>query len=377
MQLKRNYLIEWGFQYSNKILCKYHDYMTNIEPNITLLKKQKLPMLVIPYNLTDILDIDLSMLIKYGSIKEEINPSESSYNKLRFKKKSGGYRYIKAPNDALKSIQRSIYDKILLKVKASRFATGFVPAKSNVKNAELHKGFKVIYILDFKNFFPNIKFNQVFNVFRQRLGYSSAISMILTSLTTYAPRSLSNGKLVLLNEMEGLLPQGAPTSPYISNLVCAELDYELYKFARKSKFEYSRYADDITLSSSLRSTVPKQFRSEIREKIKSFGFHINYKKEFISRKKHRITGIIAHEDQLAVPRRWKKNLRAALWELKVINCEKTHPNYLLHLLNNVQGRINYIIGVNSRKYRHFYEEFQELKNSKFLYLIKKKNHTNN
>ena len=362
-----------GFHFSDQFLSQFGRYMNDIVPNFALLNTHKLPIFIRPFDLAEFLDIKFSTLIRYGSVQEEIVPAESSYKIFPIKKKAGGKRYIITPVDELKKIQKKIYVNILLNVKSSRFAMGFIPTKSNIKNAEHHYGFKVIYILDLKKFFPTIKFTDVFIMYKSKFGYSEVISFLLTKLTTYLPRKHSNGKLRLLKNTESILPQGAPTSPYISNLISTELDYALYKLACKYNFEFSRYADDITFSSKTRKIVPSEFRNEVRKLIKESGFYINYQKEFISRKKQKITGIIAHESHLTLPRKWVKKLRAAIHELRNVDCEKEISDILLNKLMNIQGRCSYAIGVNKEKYLHFYKEFLELKSSKFKYLFKDKN----
>jgi len=371
-QCHKNYLVRCGFHFSDQYLSHYGSYMNDIVPNFNLLNTNELPVLVRPFDLADYLDIKFPTLIKYGSVKEEITPSESIYKKFAIKKKTGEKRYIIAPVDGLKEIQKKIYRFILLQVRASRFATGFIPTKSNITNAKNHYGFKVVYILDLKNFFPTIKFSDVFKMYNLKFGYSRAISFLLTKLTTHLPRRHSNGMLKLLHNSESFLPQGSPSSPYISNLIFSEADYALYKLSRKYNFEYSRYADDITFSSKTRKIVPTKFRASVTKIIKESGFYINYQKELISRTRQKITGIIAHETHLTLPRQWVKRLRAALHELRYIDCEKEVLEVLLNKLKNVQGRINYAMGVNRGKYYHFYLEFQELRLLKFKYLFKDK-----
>src|SRR5699024_7070708 len=109
---------------------------------------------------------------------------------------------------------------------------GFIPGKSIITNARIHRNKRLVVNIDLKDFFPSFHFGRVRGFFEKNKYFllSREVSTIIAQLTCY----------------KGSLPQGAPTSPIITNLICQILDYKLLKIAKKYKTDYSRYADDLT-----------------------------------------------------------------------------------------------------------------------------------
>lgn len=154
-----------------------------------------------------------------------------SYTRFTIPKRRGGERTIEAPSDALKALQRTILHKLLNPLPAHPAATGFVPGRSIVDNARPHAAQGVVINLDLADFFPSITVKRVRGVFRRR-GWSRGPAAILANICTH----------------EGRLPQGAPTSPALSNLVCWLMDARLAGLANAFGGHYTRCADDITIS---------------------------------------------------------------------------------------------------------------------------------
>jgi len=278
-----------------------------------------------------------------------------------------GFREILAPKVNLKRIQEKLFYEILLKVKASDFAHGFIRGRSIVSNASKHLGVNIIYNIDLKNFFPSIKFDKVLKLFKS-IGYSGLISSLLASICTFAPRFYKSSikKWILIKSQLPYLPQGACTSPAISNLVCKVLDEELNEIGKQNEFIFTRYADDITFSSKTKDNIPKDFRNRIFNCIKKHGFTVNKTKEKFSLNHSRmvVTGLIVHKNELSIPRNWIKNLRAALHQLRNNKYNINDPLFLENL-KNIEGRCAYAIMVNKPRYSHFFHEFHYLKNLKF------------
>lgn len=238
---------------------------------------------------------------------------KNKYRSFEIPKKSGGTRSIKAPHRYLKMIQRYLNLCFLSVFTPAPNVTGFVPGKNVVTNAAMHTGKKYVYNIDLKDFFPSISFFRVWAV-----------------LSKVPPFRLDNEVARIIANLccdDECLPQGAPTSPILSNAVCMRLDRKLYNLAKEMDFTYSRYADDITISSNTNIFSP-EFREKIFTFIKEEGFEVNLKKERLQknnvvvggeliRERQEVTGIIVNR-KTNVSRSYIKNLRAALhnWELK-------------------------------------------------------------
>lgn len=166
----------------------------------------------------------------------------SGYVEFERPKRRGGTRRIAAPRAPLRKVQRALLDKLLSLVPTHDAAHGFVRARSILTNARPHVGAAVVVKIDLEDFFPTLHFRRVQGLF-ESLGYQRVVAATLAGLTTYRPL-LASGEVA----WPGVLPQGAPTSPAISNLCCRRLDARLAALAKRYGGVYTRYADDLTLS---------------------------------------------------------------------------------------------------------------------------------
>jgi RNA-directed DNA polymerase len=157
--------------------------------------------------------------------------SDKLYKVIKIPKRSGGVRHLCVPTEGVKFIQKWILDNVLDPVPVSNVANGFVKNRSIVSNAIKHTSKQCVINLDIKDFFPSISRKDVYNIFKH-LGYTNEVSFLLSKLCTF----------------KNTLPQGAPTSPYLSNIHCQRLDKRLEGLSAKIGADYSRYADDITFS---------------------------------------------------------------------------------------------------------------------------------
>jgi hypothetical protein len=238
------------------------------------------------------------------------------YGRFTVPKRRGGLREIHAPNDRLKRLQRRVLRRLLSPLPQPGCATAFVPGRSIVDNARPHTGMAVVINLDLADFFPSIQAAQVEGVFRG-LGWDAAAAGILTRICTH----------------QGRLPQGAPTSPAISNLVCRRLDARLDALARANGGRYTRYADDLTLSfpglgrnRRLRpharqsgearpraGRVPSRgLLRTVRAIIEAEGFQIQLKKRVRVQRAHQrqtATGLVVNQ-RVNLPRRTRRLIRA-------------------------------------------------------------------
>ncbi|MFM7599972.1 MAG: reverse transcriptase domain-containing protein [Pseudanabaena sp.] len=242
-----------------------------------------------------------------------IYPREKAYATFQIPKKSGGSRSISAPKTSLKIIQQKL-NQVFISVYQPKPSThGFAVEKSIVTNAKQHLRQKYVLNLDLKDFFPSINFGRV-----RGLLMSPPYSCTMEVATVLAQICCHDNQL----------PQGAPTSPIISNMICAKLDSQLQRLAKKYQCIYTRYADDITFSTS-RSKFPPHLiwfskeaeksvlGDELKTIIEENGFLVNESKVRLQTryKRQEVTGITVNE-KLNVKRKYIRQIRAVLhaWE---------------------------------------------------------------
>ncbi|MDB4992858.1 MAG: RNA-directed polymerase protein [Myxococcaceae bacterium] len=225
--------------------------------------------------------------------------------------RGGGKRAIAAPRATLRKAQRVLLHAILDKVPAHAAAHGFVKGRGTVTNAKPHLGAAVVVKLDLVDFFPTVHYRRVAGLF-EMLGYGEAVSNLLASLCTYRP-VLEDGTVA----WPGVMPQGAPTSPAIANLVCRRLDARLSALAKRANAVYTRYADDLTFSFAAEPEKLGRFLWWVDQICQQEGFTENTGKRRVLRKKNqqRITGIVVNAE-LAIPRRDRRRFRAILHNVK-------------------------------------------------------------
>ncbi|MFH7321545.1 reverse transcriptase family protein [Desulfurivibrio sp. D14AmB] len=223
-----------------------------------------------------------------------IATAEHHYYSYQIPKSDGSTRLIHAPQPELKKAQRSVLDEILAFVPLNPHAEGFRRRRSIVTNSRRHVANRVVVKLDIEDFFPSITAQRIFGVFTG-LGYPRQVAELLTGLTT----------------RRGVLPTGAPTSPFLSNLVCRRLDRRLAGVGEKMDYEYSRYADDLTFSSQNKKMT--QLLPFLQEIIREEGFAVKTAKTRIQRNggQQKVTGIVVNS-RPNIARREIRNLQAII-----------------------------------------------------------------
>lgn len=233
------------------------------------------------------------------------------YHSFSIGKKQAGRRYIYAPNEQLKIVQQQLLN-LLEQYPIHRQAYGFTKGKDFVSNATLHVGKKFIFTFDLQNFFPSINRNLV-KTFFQMQGIVNYTAEILTELICHP---------------DGFLPQGAPTSPVMTNLILYRFDQNMEALAKKYNCLYSRYADDLTFSTNedqFPAAIAKQISDtywEVNPSIVDilgiYGLKVNPKKVHMQQPnmKKVVTGVVVNE-KLNVNRSYIKQVRAALYNLKM------------------------------------------------------------
>ena len=245
------------------------------------------------------------------------------YKKFRIRKRSGGRRKIACPHKELMSIQKTIYSKVLSQVNIHPAATGFRRGMSIVNNVKLHLGKDDIIKTDIVNFFNSIRQERVVKAF-ENIGYPSKISKVLAELCC----------------LDGQLPQGAPTSPALSNIISYDMDKKLTFLTYKYGLAYTRYADDMTFSGN--GADPKLILTEIKKVVNEEGFSLKRKKTRHIGKNRRklITGIsISSGEKLTIPKAKKREIRKNVYFIRTKGLaehqkfiKSTDPVYLKRLL---------------------------------------------
>lgn len=261
---------------------------------------------------------------------------ENMYTSFEIPKKSGGQRLINAPNKELKLIQRRLANELyeyhtrLNKDKQiNGVSQAFEKGKSIFTNAKIHRKKRFIINVDLENFFDNIHFGRVrgYLIKNKDFQLSEEVATVIAQLTCF----------------KGSLPQGAPTSPIISNYICNIFNLRIIKLAKKYKLNYTRYADDLTFSTNEKYFMEnwEDFMENLKKEVERAGFHLNEKKTRISYEDSRqeVTGVIVNK-KISIKREYYKNTRAM-----ANNLYKTGEFYIngeKGSLNQLEGRFTFI-----------------------------------
>ena len=344
--------VKWHERQQNEITYLGEDVsigLSDKQIDMAKLRNQGLPVIHNAKALANSMGITLNELrfLSYNRKVSKVN----HYKRFLISKKTGGERLISAPMPRLKRAQYWILENVLLKINCDECAHGFVPGKSIVTNAEQHIGKDVVINLDLKNFFPTIDYKRIKGLF-QKLGYSEEISVVFALICSEPEIQ----EVELDNESWNIakskrhMPQGAPTSPVLSNLICRRLDKRLKGLATKFGFTYTRYADDLTFSASgpSASDAGKLLRM-VSEIVENEGFIVHPEKTRIMRKgRHQeVTGITVNE-KLSIDKKTLKKFRALLFQI-----EKDGPEGKSwgagNVLSSIQGYANYVAMVSPEK----------------------------
>lgn len=299
---------------------------------INLLNAKQLPVIFSLQHLA------IEVGLRSNDIKWICKYTNSQYTYFYLVKKSGKKRLIMAPKERLKYLQRWINFNILSKLDYPTYVTGFVPKRSIINNAEIHKGSKFILSIDIENFFDSITFKEVLKVFRD-IGYSNNVAYNLSEICTVEPRksyyekfskefsSFLNTK-AKNNSVKRFLPQGSPCSPLLSNLVAVTLDNKLYDYAIKNNWKYSRYADDITFSSNTSINFDTALK-RISRLVAQSGFRVNYEKVRLRKngQAQYVTGLSISNNRVSIKKSKRKEIFQHLYFINRFGIEK-HTQHL-------------------------------------------------
>lgn len=284
-------------------------------------------------DLADFLGVPLKRLTYILYIKGPDN----YYSSFEIPKKNKEPRLINAPNGELKELQRKLshslwdFEKQLVKNKKiiTKVSHGFEKEKSIITNAKVHVNKNYVLNLDLEDFFESFHFGRVRGYFEKNRNFKLPIEVatIIAQLACY----------------KGRLPQGAPSSPIITNLICNILDMNLVKKSRKFKLDYTRYADDLTFSTNDKCFLENKSKiyNEIKNEIERFGLSINDKKTRLIYKDSRqeVTGLIVNE-KVNINRDYYKKTRAMANNLYVNG--KFEIEGIEGSMNQLEGRFAFI-----------------------------------
>jgi len=226
-----------------------------------------------------------------------VKEPDKYYKSYDVVKKSGGKRSIHIPCLELKGIQRLLLANVLYEFPAHENAYGFVRNRSTRAAALIHSGSRMLVKMDIMNFFPTISEKRVFGLLNKRLGFTTKCSYVISRLLTQG----------------GVLPQGAPTSPHIANLILFPFDEFLRLKSLKLGCAYTRYADDIAISSPAGSDAALHFLKAVPYQLKNHGFKLNDSKTVVRRANsaRQYLGINISSQTIVPNRRIKRNLRTS------------------------------------------------------------------
>ncbi len=332
-----NFLKKFGLFKASRMVKKHY-------------KNENTPFIYDTYQLAHSLGINRKELFELSKNAEE------HYKLIMLRKSSGALRYIHSPDDGLKRVQARILKNILNKIKISPYATAYIKGKKLRDNAAPHTNHKYLLKMDITDFFSSITYLQVISSAFNSKRFPVQIGAILTSLCC----------------LFEVLPQGAPTSPALSNVVMKTFDDAMGGWCKKRGITYTRYCDDLTFSADKPLYIAYKKAKRLLEKR---GFEINKQKtKFVfCSNSQRVTGLTVNE-KVSVPREYKKQLRAEVYyALKfgiadsIIHGNKTQfikrgtPD-VYRYYNHLMGKIHYLFQIEPSDY--FAEAKEKLK-SKF------------
>lgn len=288
------------------------------------LDKDKLKEFILSFNLVSGNKDDEEKLKLLYTIS---NHPENFYHKKEIFKKNGKKRHLLVPMPVLKHIQKNILNHVLIGLSVSSYANAYVPGKSLFDNALPHVNQKIILKLDIKEFFSNITFETLYQALPNTI-FPPAIKVLLLKLCTY----------------EDYLPQGAPTSPYLSNLVMKNFDNYIGEYCCRRNISYTRYSDDLTFSGDF---IVLELKNKVEGFLDVMGFSLNEEKVKVLRSHQRqnVTGLVVNT-QLHVSKQYLKKIRQEMYYIQKYGVDNhnqfTHQNVSYASL---LGKVNYVLSV--------------------------------
>lgn len=333
-------------------LSKSEDYIADVLTYSHKLIEKQLPVIFSP------LHWSLMMGMEYKNLNLILKNRESYYDEFRIKKKNGGYRYISSSNGDLFKIQYWLKIHVLDKLKFDDNLTSYQKGKSIFDNAKTHTAKELVIKLDLENYFESVTQDKVFGIFRF-LGYNTAVAISMASACCI--NKVARNEKRYNTYSFACLPQGASTSPTLSNLAAIRIDLRISSFLKKKSYSYSRYADDLTLSGEIKNKPSLKVLDQI---ISSEGFILNRNKtRYINRSNRQIVTGLSVNEKVSIPKKFRKKIHTHLH-----NCVMFGPDYNLEKIHSrklnyrewLLGNIIYIISLHPHEGRLMKEKFTKI-----------------
>jgi retron-type reverse transcriptase len=325
------------------------------------LDRYLLPHLATAKALSDAMGISLAELrfLSYSRKISRIN----HYQHFLVPKKTGSERLISAPMPRLKRAQYWILGNILEKIPLHDAAHGFRPGRSIVSNALPHCQAYIVLNHDFKDFFPTLKYPRIRGLYRS-LGYSKQVATILALLTTEPNNQCVelDGDHYYVKRGERHLPQGAPTSPALTNLLCRRLDARLQGAAHSLGFCYTRYADDVTFSANRDNAKNlRKLQWRLEKIVAEEGFQLHPEKSRVMRNstQQEVTGIVVNEKP-SIDRKTLRRFRALLHQMEHQGPDGCHWGDSPNVLSTAKGYANFIAMVDKPKGQRYLDQIARI-----------------
>ena len=257
------------------------------------------------------------------------NNLENHYHNVYIPMSDGTKRKLSVPDLILKRVQKSIADHILTQYPISNYAKAYKVGSSVQRNALPHVGKKKILKLDIEGFFDNILYSRVKDVVFREDKFSEPIRILITMLCYYKES----------------LPQGAPTSPAITNINMYDFDEKIGKFCEENNISYTRYCDDMTFSGDFDE---KAVISVVKDELRKLGLCLINRKTAVipSTKRQTVTGIVVNE-KIGLTKEYKNKIRQEIYYIKKYGIDG-HLSRIgeldkQHYLNSLRGRIAFVL----------------------------------
>jgi RNA-directed DNA polymerase len=282
-----------------------------------------------------------------GALAADVNTHYRTWQKKN--EKTGKVRTLHAPSKQLKHTQKRITRNILLGIEIGVEVHGGVKGCSPRSNATPHLRRKWLANLDVRNFFPKIKHTIVLQLFRKELGFGCDVARLLARLTT----------------RDGGLPQGAPTSLALANLILWKpVDVPIAATAAVLKLNYTRWVDDISASGD----DPRPIINAIAKRLSQRGLRIYRKKDSEGKLKFKITplserqevtGLVVNGKTPTVSRQRRAQVRAAIHQAAALN-----GSAFRKASASIEGRILHVSQFNPGSAKRLRSEFRAVKEAR-------------
>lgn len=351
---------------NNNPIIHSKEFKQEIKNYSDFLINKNLPVIYSLPHLCLLAGVDIERIIKITKSNRI-----DSYKRFKLKKKRGGFRVIQTPNDELKYLQRWILKNILEKIQSHKSCKGFDKSTSIKQNADTHLNSNALLKLDLLRFYDSINERRIYAIFKS-LGYHPNLAVSLAKICTIVPDEMfvssfrkkeAELKEYIISKNEGILAQGSPTSPKLSNLITINLDKRLTGLANKNGLNYSRYADDLTFSGNLKQL--QKVKKVIYRIIREESLFPNYSKtKFIKLGVNfLVTGLNIQNNISTVPRKKKKEIEHHLFHC-IDNGVENHIK--AGKINNrnfkdwLYGNICFVFSIEEKKGIEYFKEFEKI-----------------